>query len=461
MYDKLSKPVSQPWPKKWLLKVCGLLLVIGVCVAVILSQCRQTKPLTIDEMDAQYSQEYTLQTLTCSMNCSMLYERAVNNTVMIVQIGGGTKYLNNMLCSLRRINESLIDRVVVWAYDEDTYRRLQAVEDRRFAVVHDREVVDFGAVTKENMMVYRPRFFLKIVKLMRLNLFFVDADIVFYRDPWPWVVDNLGLGVDDYRGYKKFGRFDTQLLSAAKSPWQRVDLLQRAAINSPPDMVYSSDARRFYWQQVDPFEGEQTVPKICGGLFLYRSTPNTIAFLQALRYDVEVKGGNDQWSVDNILNWRVSKVLLVGKLPRCLPRWNGMPPEYCDKETMYAFNYHVWPLWVQKFAYQNHTINFKEVLKVRVLDQMQFANGAIVKQRHIDGEFPSAMKFVQYRNQSLNGESIKLDPQSKGPAKTVVAYHGNYESEFDKMNEMRQIGAWMLDYSGKCPLESQSEKQLI
>lgn len=80
-------------------------------------------------------------------------------------------------------------------------------------------MVDFGAVTKENMMVYRPRFFLKIVKLMRLNLFFVDADIVFYRDPWPWVVDNLGLGVDDYRGYKKFGRFDTQLLSAAKSPW--------------------------------------------------------------------------------------------------------------------------------------------------------------------------------------------------------------------------------------------------
>lgn len=58
------------------------------------------------------------------MNCSMLYERAVNNTVMIVQIGGGTKYLNNMLCSLRKINESLIDRVVVWAYDEDTYRRL-------------------------------------------------------------------------------------------------------------------------------------------------------------------------------------------------------------------------------------------------------------------------------------------------------------------------------------------------
>lgn len=178
--------------------------------------------------DSNFMLDERLWRLRLTHDDMQLHRLAVNGTLMVTQISGRTDMLQNMLCSLRRIDPQLVRRMVVWAYDYDTYRRLMLEQGREYTLIHDNEVprdAHLRKSLKDDMMRYRPRFFLKVVKGLKLDLFFVDSDIVFKHDPWPWVVANRGLGVDTFGLEQHESLYHENSLAFASTPAARVEWL--------------------------------------------------------------------------------------------------------------------------------------------------------------------------------------------------------------------------------------------
>lgn len=105
------------------------------------------------------------------------------------------------------------------------------------------------------------------------------------------------------------------------------------------DIVYSTDGGDFYSEVNDPLQGGNSVPKICMGLFLARSSHRTIHLFERLKAVIaNFRRYNDQYGIDLLFNSEMVKDnefggvenVLVGKLPRCLGRWRGMPRRNCD-----------------------------------------------------------------------------------------------------------------------------------
>lgn len=132
-----------------------------------------------------------------------------NNMTMIIQINNGFMHLAyNLLCSLRRLNPEFIKGIVLWTVDDksleslrtykaDSFERAQMnpslASFSGFGVYSFADAVvtssfERGGSEKYNeMMGKRPKFFLHLLKTVKIDFLFVDADNVFMRDPWFWI----------------------------------------------------------------------------------------------------------------------------------------------------------------------------------------------------------------------------------------------------------------------------------
>lgn len=191
-----------------------------------------------------------------------------NRTVMVVQANRGFMvYLRNLLCSLRRVDPSLLQWVVVWAMDAEV-DALLAQEEPALAVHYDPLLTALtptwqpgGTDEYYDMMRKRLVLFRQVLEGLKLNLFFVDADVVFVRDPWPWVLPMA----EDHT-----------------------------------DLVYSVDGGADVVQRM---AGMPRVPNVCGGLFWARASVNSRAVFRALHCTIKHDpAANDQWTMDEILN---------------------------------------------------------------------------------------------------------------------------------------------------------------
>ncbi|KAJ3059420.1 hypothetical protein HDU98_004560, partial [Podochytrium sp. JEL0797] len=151
----------------------------------------------------------------------------------------------------------------------------------------------------------RSSFFSYLLSDIRIDFFFSDADVYFLSDPF--TDPNLPFNISN-----------TSPLATTY-----VDVFI-----SPPDLTYSTDARGYYSLLANPFEGEQRIPKICGGFFFARSTPAT----RKLWSRIPETGANDQWGTHY--------------------RWSETHPTASD--TVF--------------------LNSKSLLKVRILSQASYRN---------------------------------------------------------------------------------------
>jgi len=192
---------------------------------------------------------------------------------------------------------------------------------------------------------------------MNSNMFMIDADIVYFRDPWPEIT-----------------------------------------IKGEEDFIYSTDARDFYDNLNDPFEGLSSIPRICGGFFLAKSNKRTFKIFEDMMDVFSLNPlANDQTAMDNLLNSRDSVLI--------------DPPFYVLK---------------------NKNLD-EDTVKVRILDQLDFVNGAIFLDHSV--EYWERIFKRKHDN-----------PQWKGR----VFVHGNWWKS-DKFKEFMQLGMWYLKEDGTCP----------
>ena len=172
------------------------------------------------------------------------------------------------------------------------------------------------------LMHQRPSFFLFLLETIQIDFFFVDADVVFFRDPFPWITGNKGFGIDNvvngslygsYQGHNTFyhnhGPDNYKMTPTPKGysieqGWdQAVPCLEEDPhLNIEPDLVISLDPRALIHDLNDPWEGQSRVPKICGGMFYVKSNTRTISLYRLLYHHIAEDGSNDQHGLDDILN---------------------------------------------------------------------------------------------------------------------------------------------------------------
>jgi hypothetical protein len=177
----------------------------------------------------------------------------------------------NLLCSLRKVHaHTLVEKVIFWAVDKEavkqfeSYRRLNKMS---FGIYHphtEHQMSEFQSIGSNGyyqMMRERSTIHLKLLKQFHLSFLFMDTDLIFTSDP----LNDLFLNEDK----------------------EEIE-----------DIIYSTDARNFYNQLEDPFEGQPFIPKICGGFFLMRSSPPTIRLLEDLNKAIYFDpNANDQWTI--------------------------------------------------------------------------------------------------------------------------------------------------------------------
>ena len=211
-----------------------------------------------------------------------------------------------------------------------------------------------------------------------------------------------------------------------------------------PDIVYSVDPRKFYQDLSDPWEDQHRVPKICGGLFFVRSNERTINLFRLLQEAIK-QGYNDQTGVDLILNdpARLSKVSIVGKLPRCLGRERS-GPTFCPER-----NFIRQPLDLKAYLEKLELSVDNDTLRVGLLDPWQFTNAAPMGT-------PAGKKYktlVQCPNSEALTQSSN-DPRTTSsifPPQIPIAFHANSWS-LDKVWMLKEMGLWFLNANEQCSL---------
>ncbi|ORY29936.1 hypothetical protein BCR33DRAFT_724555 [Rhizoclosmatium globosum] len=92
-----------------------------------------------------------------------------------------------------------------------------------------------------------------MVVTLELNFIFTDLDVVYLKDPF--VALNVPYGVSNVT------------VSSLVTPEGNTTLA--SLFDLIPDIVYSTDARTFYHLMVDPYEGNERIPNICGGFVFH------------------------------------------------------------------------------------------------------------------------------------------------------------------------------------------------
>lgn len=205
-----------------------------------------------------------------------LKKYAINNTLMIVPVNKGMlQYVENMLCSLQKINFDL-QNMVFWTLDIEVRGILR---ERGLNTFYDPSIygiADFVGINGrehfEHMMIERPKFFINVLSV-GLDILFLDADIVFFDDPLKMIDPSV-------------------------------------------DLVIGSDGREFFSPAHNPFEDPYSrgnaIPPVCAGSFWMRSNEHTVALWEVMklvfqddlsvRYLRDAGVSNDQYGLDVLLN---------------------------------------------------------------------------------------------------------------------------------------------------------------
>ena len=387
--------------------------------------------------------------------------------------------------------------------------------------------VGSGSKDYYQLMNLRGSFFVHLLEQVQTEFLFLDADMVFFRDPFPWITANQGLGLgasiekslddleyiksnpffysmmiltratnigekrirldfttwkdeeikekqkslwnlygllkQDYKymgfnnpewvkDYLTFGNQEQELMARIKettSYYQNVNLIKELANQDPfldivPDIVYGSDPSDTPQFNSDPFQGQLKVPKICGGTFYVKPNNRTIMLFKQLWHEIK-QGGNDQWSMDVLLN-RLDAVL-VGQLPKCTAR-TGSGRAFCPEKGQTnpdpSSNLPSFPL-------NDSTI------RVRLLEYWQFCTSSIFYSQDTSNRHEKAFKYyTMIQNTTLvdDHNTTTLLAQGGGsfvPYQIAVAYHSNAWDR-DKQVSMKSAGVWYLDDDLKCRL---------
>ncbi|KAJ3206083.1 hypothetical protein HDU67_008407 [Dinochytrium kinnereticum] len=226
-------------------------------------------------------------------------------------------FIENLVCSLMSVSPDLLERLVVWALDDEVANRLIDLQERILAgsfggknngwraplgVYFDVGKTGTKELTsgKTNSGLYfgivdlRREFYVHLLDAIGINFVFTDADAHFSADPLEDL--NLPFGVPNV---------EERTGVSHKAPKNVSDFY-----TDFPDLIYSTDARKPYHHLKDPFEGQKRIPKLCGGFFFARSNPRTVNMYRRILRDRL----NDQWGVDDLLNNHLPAVL-VDPLP--------------------------------------------------------------------------------------------------------------------------------------------------
>lgn len=416
---------------------------------------------------------------------------ARNGTVTIVQANTGyLNMLSNMFCSLTTVNEDYLKSLVVWSTDVNLGRAMERQllrGGRQFdgsgyfysSQSATQESVGSGSDAYYKLMNTRGDFFLYLLETLEVNFLFLDSDIGFFRDPFPWIVANNGLGILShesiahqvkatqkmatwpglnerdtsiwsYFGWSKFKYLGpnnpewTDLIAPQTKEFEifqnNQKRLESQYHNSPdmgntmleqvPDIIYGVDSRDSPQINRDPFRGSPKIPRICGGTFYVRSNGRSIALFKALRTKIQ-EGGNDQWSMDALLNER--DTVMVGTLPRCTARSRADTAFCPEKGILYQ-------------RAQEDRILGEETLRVRILEYWQFTQSSIY--------YSNEASYKARRNSAtMYKDLFEREDQElpKGVSRKVpVALHLNAWG-VDKRKAMKAAGIWYLE-DDLCPV---------
>ncbi|KND04422.1 uncharacterized protein SPPG_00151 [Spizellomyces punctatus DAOM BR117] len=280
---------------RWLPRYLRLVIVAVLLVSTsLLTYCLRPDIRVQGTIDIRMAAEHGyITTLRQQLQPYIWTNDAGNGTleefVMIIPANKGMLSMAyNLLCSLRRVGSDAVP--VIWALDMEAVRDLASYRQRhslRFGIYHDPNlfsVSSFEAGGSDNywrMMSQRPNFFLTMLRDTKLGVLFVDADIVFYSDPWDIVRKSRGA-----------------------------------------DVVITTDARDFYDLLEDPYEGQPRVPRICAGLFGVRANQQTVRIYEIMAEQMKAGASNDQYALDWILNYSFNSVLVPP-----IPAGLGLPPD--------------------------------------------------------------------------------------------------------------------------------------
>ncbi|KAI8852450.1 hypothetical protein BC829DRAFT_384442 [Chytridium lagenaria] len=336
--------------------------------------------------------------------------------------------VKNMICSLLNVAPDLLDHVVIWALDEGlvaeilnwrkeildgsffdwTGRNEQSLRETMKAwksplgVYFEPDstaepVFASGTIDQHkylSMMNLRKSFFTRLLDSIGINMLFSDADTFYLSNPFEDL--NLPYGVPNpenrYKVASNFGWFKSEP--------------ENKFLSDYPDIVYSTDARKPYHLLQDPYEGQPHIPKICGGFF----------FCSALLES----GGNDQWGLDDILNYHIPSVM-IDPLPAGIK--------------------------LRKPLNQTNVDSNFDPIRVRILSQLAYANA-----------------MPQWAPPGQRGEGWeKYTNELKERGEKEVMFHPNYWKDADKPDNriwvftdnktwiFEELGMWKIK-NGKCVL---------
>ncbi|CAF1536596.1 unnamed protein product [Adineta steineri] len=180
------------------------------------------------------------------------------------------------------------------------------------------------------------------------------------------------------------------------------------------DIIYSTDARNFYNNLSDPFEGQPFVPKICGGFFLMRPTEPTIHLLEDLSKTMNIdSSANDQWTIDRLLN----------------SRYNSTNNIFIDDPTR-TWLVEPLPSGVER---RNTSVRTNSSIKLRLLDQAAYISGHIYGSSN-DRYWQEIQKFEKWN-----------------PFFQRIMVHANTWDE-DKVQMIKRNRLWLLGPDDVCIL---------
>ncbi|UJR24273.1 hypothetical protein I4U23_027240 [Adineta vaga] len=310
-------------------------------------------------------------------------------TIAIVQVNSDMlSVAYNLLCSLRKAHADLLaKKLIFWAIDQSAVKDLESYRDKNnlsFGIYHFHSKFDqiktiqvIGTNEYYELMRHRISVYLLFLEQFHLSFIFMDADIVFLNDP----LNDLFFNED---------RHEIE------------------------DLIYSTDARNFYNQLKDPFEGKPFVPPICGGFFLMRPTKPTIDLLKDLNKIMIIDSkANDQWTMDLLLN----------------NRYDSLNNKFLYDSSR-TWLVEPFPLGLKR---KNTSIKTNNSIKLRLLDQRSYINGHI---------------FGSLNNQYWN-EIIQLQKINPFFRRFIIHFNSWVEN---KLELMKKNYLWLVGENKTCIL---------
>ncbi|KAJ3074613.1 hypothetical protein HDU99_001701, partial [Rhizoclosmatium hyalinum] len=372
----------------------------------------------------------------CNETSSIVDEKAWftgryrNDTVMLASANFGaakSPMLANMLCSLAKNAPKTLDSFVIWATDIEAAYFLGNISTTSYnssfgVYYYDVNLpIDFASGDSDNekymqLMAGRNAFFERMVSTLGLNFIFTDLDTVFLKDPF--VALNIPHGISN--------------VSVTSMDVPEGNTTLGSLFDVVPDLVYSTDARTFFRLMIDPYEGNQRIPKICGGFFFIRSNERTIRLWKHMLEE----GLNDQYGIEKLLDDKNSGFdsVMVNPLPAGIEKRKDPRPA-------------------------DEVVNATQVVRVRILSQAAFRNSLPYYEDAgmVGDDYPMLIKELESRgeyevfyhpNYWIDADVFEL-PYDNSKNKTLtkrIKHNGNKEEAMKVANQ--------------CPLQSNANQQL-